>query len=95
MKKFFYVLLVLICISFILTVQGCNFSKNSTGNRQLAGKQKVQAEDWLHSADLLYNVKDYSFALEYYKKVVKYYPGTKYASEAQKKMDEIQSTKIN
>jgi TolA-binding protein len=76
-------------------VQGCNFSKNSTGNRQLVGKQKAQAEDWLHSANLLYNVKDYNFALEYYKKVVKYYPGTKYASEAQNRINEIEKTKTN
>ena len=95
MKKFFYVLLVLICVSFVLTVQGCSSSKNSISNRQLAGKQKTQAEDWLYSANLLYNVKDYSFAVKYYKKVVKYYPGTKYASEARKKIDEIQSTKNN
>ncbi|MDP8260732.1 MAG: hypothetical protein P9M01_00120 [Candidatus Kappaea frigidicola] len=95
MKKCFCVLLVLLCVGCIFMVQGCNFSKNSTGNRQLVGKQKAQAEDWLHSANLLCNVNDYNFALEYYKKVVKYYPGTKYASEAQKKMDEIQNTKTN
>ncbi len=95
MKKFFCVLLVLLCVGFVFTSQGCNFSKNSTSNRQLVGKQKAQAEDWLHSANLLYNVNDYNFALEYYKKVVKYYPGTKYSSEAQNRINEIKDTKIN
>jgi outer membrane protein assembly factor BamD (BamD/ComL family) len=95
MKKSICLFLIFLFIGSLFIVEGCNFSKNSaSSNRQLAGKQKAQAEDWLHSANLLYNVKDYKFALEYYKKVVTYYPGTKYSLEAQKRIDVIEGMDI-
>ena len=65
-------------------------TKNRVKYRELEGKQKAQAEEWLHSANLLYNIKDYTFALEYYKKIVSYYPYSKYAEEAQAKIKEIE-----
>lgn len=67
-------------------------TQNRVRYRELAGKQKAQAEEWLHSANLLCNVKDYDFALEYYKKIVTYYPYTEYAKKAQAKIEEIEKT---
>ena len=69
---------------------GCSTAKSTQRYRELSGKQKAQAEDWMHSANLLCKVNDYNFALGYYEKIIKYYPGTKYAEEAQSKIDEIE-----
>lgn len=72
---------------------GCMTTKSNIKPVELSGKQKAQAEDWLHSASLLYKIGDYDFALEYYKKLVEYYPGTKYAIEARNKISKIENAK--
>lgn len=90
MKRNIAVFMILI-IGFVLFASnlGCITTTKSVQHRELSGKQKAQAEDWQRSATLLYKVGDYSFALDYYKKIVKYYPGTIYAKEAQDKIDDI------
>lgn len=89
MKKINLFIIFMLVISFMLAGAGCNFARNSASSRELSGKQKAQAEDWMHSADLLYKVGDYDFSIEYYKKIVTYYPGTKYSKKAQERIDEI------
>ncbi len=89
MKKISLLVITVVCISCMLAAAGCITTQQRVEYRQLSGKQKAQAEDWLNSANLLYNVKDYNSALEYYEKVVHFYPGTLYASRAQSRIDEI------
>ena len=74
-----------LCLMVVFSA-GCITTDKSKEHRQLEGAQRAQAEEWLHSANLLNTVGDHSFALDYYNKVIKYYPGTKYAAEAQKKV---------
>jgi outer membrane protein assembly factor BamD (BamD/ComL family) len=95
MKKITFFIILTLAASFMFAGTSCNFAQNSASSRQLSGKQKAQAEEWSHSADLLYKVGDYDFSLEYYKKIVTYYPGTKYSKKAQERIDEINKLQKN
>lgn len=88
-----FIISILIGIVFIATSTGCISLQKRKYYRELAGTQKTQAQEWLHSGDLLYKLNDYELASDYYGKIIKYYPGTKYADEAQNKINEIK--KIN
>lgn len=90
MKK---IVLLIVCLVFIASSLSCLTLKEAKVYRELSGKQKTQAEEWLHSGNLLYEVEDYEFALDYYRKIVKYYPGTKYTEEANSKIEKINKIK--
>jgi outer membrane protein assembly factor BamD (BamD/ComL family) len=84
--------IILILAVFLVLIGAINLScaKRQYPYRQLTGQQKQQAEDWIHSANMLYEIGDYDLALDYYRKIVKYYPGTKYSEEAIKGIDKIE-----
>jgi len=83
------IVLLIVCSIFIISNLSCITLKQPKTYRELTGQQKTQAEEWLHSGNLLYEVEDYELALDYYRKIVKYYPGTKYTEEAKSKIEKI------
>ena len=84
--------LLVMSLAFSLSNLSCMKLSRPQYYRELSGEQKTQVEDWLHSGDLLYQIGDYELALDYYKKIIEYYPGTRYAQEANGKIKEIKKS---
>ncbi len=57
----------------------------------LKGDDKNTAENWLNEANLLYLIRDYKSAIDYYEKIIENYPDTAYDYIAQKKLKKAQS----
>jgi tetratricopeptide (TPR) repeat protein len=77
-----YLIAILIAV-FILSTGGCA----AKDYQLLKGADRKNAEDWLESANLLYRVRDYGAAMDYYEKIIENYPDSIYADAAQKRFE--------
>jgi outer membrane protein assembly factor BamD (BamD/ComL family) len=52
----------------------------------LRGKEKLEANDWLHAGEVAYQIKDYDNAQYFYELIVKKYPDTYYGKKARENL---------
>lgn len=52
----------------------------------LAGKEKLEAKDWLHAGDVAFKTGDYDGAQYFYELLVKKYPDTYYGKKAKENL---------
>lgn len=85
MKNRIVAMLMICCLLFGFT--GCA-AKNY---QQLSSADRHNAEDWLKMANLLYRLRDYGVAADYYEKIVTNYPDTIYFDIAEKRLKKAQN----
>lgn len=78
-------ILTAILLGFVFAGAGCETARSLRKEVELRGTDRLQAKDWLHSADKLYQIKDYELAQEFYIKVAEAYPNTSYGKYAKKR----------
>lgn len=73
-----------------LTMIGCGgkYWAKSKGD-PLKGKERAQAEDLLHSANIAFKFRDYPTAYQYYQRIIQAWPSSRYAKEARKQLVEL------
>lgn len=54
--------------------------------RELKGKEKLEAKDWVNAGNLAYNNKDYDTAQYFYELAINKYPDTYYGKKAKENL---------
>lgn len=73
--------MVLASVIMLSCVFGC-----AGPSKELVGKEKLEAKDWLHAGDLAFKNSDYDGAQYFYELVVKKYPDTYYGRKAKENL---------
>ncbi len=54
--------------------------------RELRGKEKLEAKDWVNAGNLAFNNRDYDTAQYFYELTIKKYPDTHYGKKARENL---------
>ncbi len=76
----------LVLISAMVFINLFNFGCATQDYQILKEADRENAHDWFMMANLLYQVRDYGFAIDYYEKIIENYPDSVYAYSSRRKL---------